>query len=395
MNSQHSFDVIVIGAGPAGSTAAYILASHGQKVLLLDKHIFPRDKLCGGLLTWKTVRLLETIFKTTPNELKSQGLIRFKSSKYIVTNHLDESISGQMDYPFHFIERRSYDFFWLNMAQAAGVEFKAGEKMVDIDPHESRIKTSEGNVYHGRFIIGADGVFSQIRKRLIKKELIRDTRYSALGTALEIVIPKDEASRLPDHPIISYGYIPWGYAWSFPRRHARVIGICAANIKAGKQLKDGFYSFLDSNGISNSKAIVPKGHALPLGNYLDIPGFRNILLAGDACGLADPFLGEGIYYAHKSAQLAVSAIIDSSHHPNLALEKYRQQLHQKIIVELKYANIGRRIIFSLPGNWPYKVLHMLLKLMPRICAETIHGQRTFKWLRRVNREFAEKEIFII
>ncbi|MGD9113659.1 MAG: geranylgeranyl reductase family protein [Desulfobacterales bacterium] len=392
MNSQHSFDAIVIGAGPAGATAAYIMASHGQKVLLIDQHMFPRDKLCGGLLTRKTLRLLETIFQTTPNELKSQGLIRFRSWKYTVNNYLGESIRGRLDYPFHFIERRSYDLFWLNMAQAAGAEFKAGEKVVVIDPYESRIKTNKGNIYHGRFIIGADGVFSKIRTRLIKKGLIRDTRYLGLGTALEIVIPKDEAPRLPDHPIVSYGYIPWGYAWSFPRRRVRVIGICALNIKAGRQLKDGFYRFLDSNGIAQSKAAEPIGHALPFGSYLDIPGFRNILLVGDACGLADPFLGEGIYYAHKSAQLASSAVIDSSHHPNSALEKYRQQLHQKIIVELKYANIGRQIIFSLPGNWPYKVLPMLLKLMPRICAETIQGQRTFKWLRRVNREFAQKEL---
>lgn len=385
MNSQHSFDAIVIGAGPAGSTAAYVLASHGQKVVLLDKRIFPRDKLCGGLLTWKTVRLLETIFQTPLDELKSQGLIRFKSSTYSIDNNLGESIRGQLDYPFHFVERRSYDLFWLNIAQAAGAEFKAGEKVVDVDPYEGRIKTNEGNVYHGRFIIGADGVFSNIRTRLIQKGLIRDTWDSGLGTALELLIPKDEAPRLPDHPIISFGHISWGYAWSFPRRRVRVIGICGLNIKSGRQLKDGFYSFLDANGIAKSEAAVPKGHALPYGNYLEIPGFRNILLVGDACGLADPFLGEGIYYAHKSAQLAASTVIHSFHHPNTALEKYRQQLYQKIIVELKYANMGRQIIFSLPGNWPYQVLHLLLRLMPRKCAETIQGQRTFKWLRQVDR----------
>ena len=64
MNRKYSFDAIVIGAGPAGSTAAYLLASKGFKVLILDKSTFPRDKLCGGLLTWKTVKLLESIFQT-------------------------------------------------------------------------------------------------------------------------------------------------------------------------------------------------------------------------------------------------------------------------------------------------------------------------------------------
>ena len=75
MNCKYRFDVIVIGAGPAGSTAAYLLASHGYSVLILDKSTFPRGKLCGGLLTWKTVKLLESIFQTPIDFLKSIRVI--------------------------------------------------------------------------------------------------------------------------------------------------------------------------------------------------------------------------------------------------------------------------------------------------------------------------------
>jgi flavin-dependent dehydrogenase len=71
MNGQYSFDAVVVGAGPAGSTAAYLLASSGFKVLILDKSAFPRNKLCGGLLTWKTVRLLENIFTKTIERIHS------------------------------------------------------------------------------------------------------------------------------------------------------------------------------------------------------------------------------------------------------------------------------------------------------------------------------------
>jgi flavin-dependent dehydrogenase len=69
------FDVVVIGAGPAGSTAAYLLASNGFDVLMVDKSSFPRTKLCGGLLTLKTVKLLESIFKLSAEWLKNQRII--------------------------------------------------------------------------------------------------------------------------------------------------------------------------------------------------------------------------------------------------------------------------------------------------------------------------------
>ena len=72
MTPENRFDAIVIGAGPAGSTAAYLLAKKGFKVLILDKKAFPRDKLCGGLITWKTVKVLENIilfFRTVVNLL--------------------------------------------------------------------------------------------------------------------------------------------------------------------------------------------------------------------------------------------------------------------------------------------------------------------------------------
>jgi len=74
MTPENRFDVIVIGAGPAGSTAADLLAKKGFKVLILDKKAFPRDKLCGGLITWKTVKVLENIFQTSPDFLKSNRI---------------------------------------------------------------------------------------------------------------------------------------------------------------------------------------------------------------------------------------------------------------------------------------------------------------------------------
>ena len=92
MNCKFHFDVIVIGAGPAGATAAYLLASHGYSVLILDKSTFPRSKLCGGLLTWKTVKLLENIFQITTDFLKSIRVITCNTLKYKVVSSTGTSL---------------------------------------------------------------------------------------------------------------------------------------------------------------------------------------------------------------------------------------------------------------------------------------------------------------
>ena len=117
MNPKNSFDAIVIGAGPAGSTAAYLMASSGLSVLILDKKEFPRDKLCGGLLTWKTIKLIEIIFQKSVDILKSQQIIAYQSSHYSVQFNGCSSIKGLLDYPFYFVDRSVYDFYWLKIYQ--------------------------------------------------------------------------------------------------------------------------------------------------------------------------------------------------------------------------------------------------------------------------------------
>jgi flavin-dependent dehydrogenase len=122
-----------------------------------------------------------------------------------------------------------------------------------------------------------------------------------------------------------------------------------------------------------------RSHALPYGNYLLHPGQRNILLLGDAGGFADPLLGEGIYYAHKSAQMAADAVLASSRIPDRACRNYARLLRQSVITELHFAKIGRNLIFSLPGNWSARLIIALLRRSPQKCEQTIQGLRSFKW----------------
>ena len=169
MTHENRFDAIVIGAGPARSTAAYLLAKKGFKVLILDKKVFPRDKICGGLLTWKTVKVLESIFQTSTDFLKSNQIILNQSLNYEVSHANGASIRGRLEHPFYFVERSAYDFFWLKMARQAGAVFRSGEKVASLDPGNNQIVTSKGNQFSGSLFLVADGALSRIRRWLSAK----------------------------------------------------------------------------------------------------------------------------------------------------------------------------------------------------------------------------------
>lgn len=378
MDQTKYYDVLIIGAGPAGSTAAFILAGKGLNVLVIDKHKFPRKKLCAGLLTWKTIKTLEEIFKTGLNSLKSQGVINYQSEKYAIYNQKGELIRGKLEFPYHFVDRKLYDKFWLDKAGEAGAKVLPKERAVCFDIQNSEVKTDKGNVFKARFILGADGVLSKTRNALIKAELIRNKWSAGLATALETFIPRQECPAFHDYPIIYFGYIPWGYAWSFPGAENQILGICGLNRKVKGRFKECFYNFLKNQPVSEKKDLNLKGYPLPYGNYLTKPGHNNILLIGDACGLADPLLGEGIYYAHKSGQIAAMAVLKSYNNPDNALRIYKKLLHGSLIIELKYAKIWRQIVFSIFSIFNYKPLPIFMRMNQRAFEEIVHGQRSFK-----------------
>jgi flavin-dependent dehydrogenase len=155
----------------------------------------------------------------------------------------------------------------------------------------------------------------------------------------------------------------------------------AALKSQGLRLKDDFRRFLRQLKLPDPHRLRFHGHGLPYGNYLNPPGHQNMLLVGDAAGLADPFLGEGIYYAHCSAELAAQAVIASLARPEAALTVYREAFRRFLLPEMRYAWAGRQIIFSLPPRMYYPFLSLFLRLAPKISEQTIQGRRSFRWFR--------------
>lgn len=379
MGSVISCDICVIGAGPAGTSAATLLSQAGREVLLLDKAEFPRPKLCAGLLTWKTMDALARVGNFSLQELKQKNLIHHENHRYGIWFKRRKILDGYLEFPFHLTSRQTFDAGLLKKAQDAGVTF-IQEQMLSFDPATGEVRTKQ-HIFRPRILIGADGADSRLRRTLIRSNLLPDRWNHNLATGVEVSVPRQSESILPDHPIIILGCLPWGYGWSFPGMgDSHVFGLCGLNRKNKGRFKNEFNSLAQSFGV---KVKTFKAHPLPYGNYLKTPGVRNVLLIGDAAGLADPLLGEGIYYAARSGELAAKSILGSDS-PASAVARFNQKIQSTALKELRFAHLWRTMVFGLLVKLGPPALTFTLRPLQKHVEETIQGRRSFRFLRRVD-----------
>ena len=347
------FDLIVVGAGPAGSTTAYLLSKRGMKVLLMEKATFPREKVCGGMITLKTQQLLRRLFgEAFPPS--------FPSHRYRVFYKEKAVLSASSPYPFSLVRREEYDLLLLERAKEVGVRVMEGEEVVKVDPFKREVITARGRRFSAGAIIGADGVRSRVRKALIERGLI-PPQEGAVALALQSFIGKGE-----DAPSLFFGLIPWGYGWVFPRGEGSVVGIMGL-IPYGK----GRYrsSPRELLGIVGADEASPAhAHLLPYGGFLPRPVWEGVFLVGDAAGLTDPITGEGIFYAHRSAELLSEALMGE-----FAEEVYCESLRRHIFPEIIWARRVRGTFFRLMDKgMGYPLLAVLMKGLGGWLREGVH-----------------------
>ncbi len=349
-----TYDVVIVGGGPAGSTAGIYLSKQGYKTLIIDKSKFPRDKLCGGALTEKTVKLLEEL---GIKDYKS--VIDYEINTYSVFWKKEELYRGDSIYSFRFVKRKVYDSFLLGKARESGADILEGVKVVNIDFIEKILYLSDGGEVNYRFLIGADGVNSTVRRLLVEKGLLKAENWKKnLANAIEVYIGRDSVGFKIDHPLIILGYIKWGYSWIFPNKDQLVVGI-GGLIDKNRDIKVSFFEFLKDffPDYIPSKIM---GHTIPFGNFLREPCYKDVLLIGDAGGITNPASGEGIFSAQKSGILAAESIEKGN-----PCETYKRFLNETVYREflrdLKIRNIVYRLESKTLTKLSFKLLHRKLE----------------------------------
>ncbi len=347
---------LVLGGGPAGASAAITLARAGVQTLLVDKSDFPRQKLCGGLLTLRSQRRYEQLFDRPWHEAYEQ---RCHGLRLLRDNSLLNAVHSE--HPLCFTQRRWFDHFLLQQAQQRGAQLLLGDGVQSIDLARRVCTLRSGAQIGYGHLIGCDGVNSLAAKAIFG----RSFEQQGIGFALEAEIPRDRLTQDFAAPEIHLGVVRWGYAWIFPKRETVTIGLGGLMRRNG-DLRPPLTRFIEqTTGLREGYRI--KGHHIPFGDVRHTPGAGTVLLAGDAAGLVDPITGEGIAYAMESGQHAAQAVVDALQGGEAALPRYTRSL-RGAVQAIGHGRALRHLVFPapmervfcrlLPGSTTLTHLHM-------------------------------------
>jgi geranylgeranyl reductase family protein len=304
-----TYDVIVVGAGPAGSAAAYDLAVHNFSVLLLDKTRFPRMKACAGGLTIKAVRALRYPIEPVTHKVCYNLEVSRRTEKHTTLKSLKPVAL--------MTERSEFDFFCLNETLKAGTEFRVVKKLHDVREQEKFVELiTEQGALRSKFLIGADGANSSIRKRFSPFPEFKR------GFAIEAKAPL--VARRHYEMTFDFGVVKSGYGWVFPKQDHLNIGLYTLDDSVKLKANALYHYCKEKTGSNILKEMA--AFSIGFGGWGYSPRLKRIFLVGDAAGLADPLLGEGLHNAIKSGQAAAHAIIQEISGGNPALKCYHNRI---------------------------------------------------------------------
>jgi geranylgeranyl reductase family protein len=326
-------DVIVVGAGPAGSTAAKLLAAAGYSVLLIDRAAFPRHKTCASWIN----RLAFERFSYLQDRLPE-----LVENPFYGVTFFDRVINREGHYrekrPSGYLSLRSkFDDGLRRIAVEAGAEFLGSCQMVGVSQERDSVcvHLGDGREFTARIVLGADGASSRVAVAAGLRQGWGARDY-VLCANTDIPFPPERISafygeRFPFRVYLEYEGIQ-GYGWVFPKRQHICLGI-GALLENGRAIRPLFHRFVEAlRARRQIPADLPEGKIYydldPVGGVYRIPSLvrGRVVLIGDAAGFVSGSTGEGIYPGMVSAEVAVQVIRRALEggSPESALESYNQ-----------------------------------------------------------------------
>ncbi|GGU76420.1 hyaluronate lyase [Streptomyces albospinus] len=338
--NQQVWDVVVVGAGPAGASAAHAAACTGRRVLLLEKAELPRYKTCGG-------GIIGPSRDSLPPGFELPLLDRVHAVTFSLNGRLARTRRSK-NMLFGLINRPEFDAGLVESAKHAGARVRTGVTVSRVEQHGTDVPDrrtvavvlADGEVILARAVIGADGSASRIGAHVgVKLDQVD------LGLEAEIPVPETVAEDWAGRVLIDWGPMPGSYGWVFPKGDTLTVGVISARGE-GAATKRYLEDFIGRLGLAGFEPRISSGH-LTRCRAEDSPLSRGrVLVCGDAAGLLEPWTREGISFALRSGRLAGEwAIRIAEAHD--AVDARRQALNYAFAIKSGLGvemGVGRRML---------------------------------------------------
>lgn len=344
---QQKYDVIIVGAGPAGIICAYLLNNKELRIAIIEKASFPKDKTCGDALSLDVLNQLKIInpilaqeFELITEKIPSYGIKIVSPAGHVIEMPIYSDDNHKKC--GYVCKRIVFDqFLYEQLKNNSEVDFYFDTTVEDVNCtfKSATVQTSKGT-FDAQIVIGADGAHSIVKKKMIDKTIEKNHYSAGLRQYFKNVAHFNSENFIE---LYFFKEILPGYLWVFPlpNNEANVgIGILSSTIsKKHLNLKKIFQQLINEHPLLKDrfKDAIPmeniKGYGLPLGSKKNKISGNRFLLLGDAASLIDPFSGEGIGNAIRSGRIAADVIISAFSKNNFSasfLHAYDKEIYRKM-----------------------------------------------------------------
>ncbi|SEH02103.1 geranylgeranyl reductase family [Nonomuraea solani] len=297
IHQEPIWDVVVVGAGPAGASAARVAAEAGCRVLILERSIIPRYKTCGGGLIGGAQAALPAGLPVRVRDVAHSFIFNWEGRK-------ERTLTSSGEQPIQMVFRDELDAALTDVAAGAGAEVRDGTALAGVDDDGPvSVRTSGGETIRARVLVGADGSASRVARHI-------GVRCVQTDLALEVEVPVSDraAARWHGRMLIEWGPLPGSFGWVFPKGDICTAGVVAARGR-GEATRAYMRDFLARYELADAEPLHDTGH-LTRCRHPGSPLARGrVVVAGDAAGLCDPWSREGISFALRSGVWAGEAAV--------------------------------------------------------------------------------------